>query len=74
MSLIVDQTVQEVTNRTIIGVTGLSYTFFGLPFADLAAICTAVYMAFSALLLIPKLLEAIRNFRQKRNKDDEHVG
>jgi uncharacterized membrane protein len=74
MSIVVDQTVQEVTQKSAIGVAGVTYTLFGLPFDQVAAIATAVYMLFSAILLIPKLIDMVSNIKSERKTKNESLG
>lgn len=61
------QETAEAIRNTTIGVGGVTYTLFGLPFSDWAAIATVVFMTFQAIVLLPKvwgtLLSFVRKFR-----------
>lgn len=56
----------DAAQKTSIGVTGVTYTFMGLPLSDVAALLTAVYMAAQiVILLLPKLKGLWSKWRNK---------
>jgi len=51
-----------------VGAAGTSYTYLGLPMADLVGLATLVYLLFQTIVLAPKAFATLRNwFTRWRN-------
>lgn len=54
-----------------IGVGGVTYSFFGLPFSEVAAILTSVFMLISIILTFPKIYDLHIKWREHRKRNKE---
>lgn len=66
-----DTSVNSAIVKSGIGLGGVSYSFFGLPFSDLAAILTSVFMLISIVLTFPKLYEMYKKWQELRNESKD---
>lgn len=61
-----DPEVIDTIRTSSIGTTGVTYSLFGLPFHEIAAILTAIYMFFKVVMLLPKMKEFIQNLFKRK--------
>lgn len=66
-----DPTVNTPLIKSGIGLGGVTYSFFGLPFSEIAALLTSVFMLISIILTFPKLYDMVQQWKAHRNKRKE---
>jgi len=49
-----------------VGAAGTSYTYFGLPMADIVGLATLVYLLFQTVVIAPKAWAALRDLLSHR--------
>lgn len=64
-----DPNINNAVAKSGIGLGGVTYSFFGLPFSDLAAILTSIFMLISIILTFPKLYQMYKDWRNSRNEN-----
>lgn len=63
-----DYSVKEALAKSGIAAGGVTYSFFGLPFSEWAAILTCIFMLISIVLTFPKLYQMFRALKRDKNE------
>lgn len=63
--------IAEGARVTGIGVAGVTYSFFGMPFAEVAALLTSIFMLIQIYIHLPKIWKVTKDFFTKKKSDED---